>query len=125
MDEICCDDLSPFFYNSKNCHRFQLYTFLNNGDVGINLSRYRGKYDLDSDEAITKTDKFVFKIHLLGRNGYKKELEYNNATGDDEFNFYSISENEEESQGCQKRIFKDEIDMLTVDGCLNMLCSFK
>jgi len=117
---------SPFFYNSKNRHCFQLYICFDDEDVSIYLSRYRGKYDLDSDEAITKTDKFVFNIYLLGSNGYKKELEYNNATGDDEFSYYSISENEDESQGCFKRIlFKDEIDMLTVDGCLNMLCSFK
>jgi len=118
------EDSSPLFHNSKNCLCFQLFICFDGEDVSINLSRYRGKYDIDS-EAITKTDKFVFNIHLLGSNGCKKELEYNNATGDDEFSYYSISENEKDSQGWDKLIFKDEIDRVTVGGYLSMLCFFK
>jgi len=120
------DQSSIPFYNHKNSHGFELYIYTEEEDLCICLSRCRGKYDLDSDKAITKTDKFVFNIHLRGNNGYKIELEYKNATDDDdEFGFYAIFEDQEYSEGCHKRIFKDEIDMLTVRGYVNIHCFFK
>jgi len=119
------DDSSSLFYNSKNCHCFQLDIRFDDESAIIYLSRYRGKYDLDT-EAITKTNEFVFNIHIRGSNGYKKELEYNNAIeDDDEISFYSISENELGSRGCYKLIFIDEYEKLTIDGYLSMLCFFK
>jgi len=123
----CADDLSPRFYNNTNLHCFQLSVFREKEGVCIRLWRYRGKYDLGLiDEKITKTDKFIFNMHLRGNNGYKKELQYyNKASGDDEFNFFSIPKIDEQSEGRYQFIINDEIDKLTINGYLSMVCFFK
>jgi len=140
---------SPLFYNSKNSHCFQLTVFYDHRDnFSTYLYRCRGKFDLELHEVILKTDEFVFNIHLLGNNKYKRELKYiyaaevntdeddaDNDDGDDdadgtdcdyffEPDEYTISEDAMQSDGEFQSISNDDIIKLTVDGNIHLHCFF-
>jgi len=139
---------SPLFYNSKNLHCFQLTVFYDHRDnFSTYLCRCRGKFDLDVQKVILKTDEFVFNIHLLGNNKYKRELKYIYAAevksdddsdddGDDddadstdcdywcECDDYSINADAMQSDGEFQCISNDDIIKLTVDANVHLHCFF-
>jgi len=83
------------------------------------LFRYRGKYDHEMN-SVRKTKDFNFKIHVFGKNGKIKNVDFDFGNDDD----YSIPNHEFISKGIYENINNGEIGSLTVDGYVHLHCYF-
>jgi len=106
------------FYNTMNSHCFQLGAYFNNNNLRISYHRYRGKYDADLGADIETTNTFNFCINIFGKGGKEKYLCFGNRD-------YFILKSNTRSKSRNFIINNDEINDLTIDGCLNLHCFFK
>jgi len=106
------------FYNTMNSHCFQLGAGYKDNNLRISYHRCRGKYDVDLGIDIETKNTFDFNIKLFGKGGKLKHVCFKNK--DSLIHKYGTR-----SSSRNYTINNDEINDLTIDGYLNLLCFFK
>jgi len=125
VKEFECPIFSPPFYNIMNSHCFQLKVYFVCNRYMIRLHRYRGKYDSDSDE-IRESNLYNFHIHVFGKNGKQKAMNFSNDDDGSIKNFFQIGRSEMRSENSLAEcINNDEIDSLIIDSFVYLHCFFK